>query len=159
MSLFLLNIILAVSWAALTGRFTLGGLAVGYVVGFGALWVAKPLFEDRGGGYFKRVWRWLKLVSLFLYELVVSSIEVAWDVITPGQGARPGILTMPLRVQGEAEVLLLANLISLTPGTLSLDVTEDCNTLVIHAMFADDPDAIREQIRTGMERWVREAME
>ncbi|MEM7711063.1 MAG: Na+/H+ antiporter subunit E, partial [Pseudomonadota bacterium] len=41
----------------------------------------------------------------------------------------------------------------------SLDVTEDCNTLVIHAMFADNPDEIRRQIETGMERWVREAME
>ncbi|MEM8849315.1 MAG: Na+/H+ antiporter subunit E [Pseudomonadota bacterium] len=159
MSLFLLNIILAISWAALTGNFTLAGLGIGYVVGFFALWIAQPLFADRGGGYFLRVYRWIRLIVLFHYELIVSSISVAWDVLTPRHRARPGIIAMPLRAKGEAEVLLVTNLISLTPGTLTLDVTEDCNTLVIHAMFADDPDEIRREIQMGMERWVREAME
>jgi multicomponent Na+:H+ antiporter subunit E len=56
-------------------------------------------------------------------------------------------------------ILLVTNLISLTPGTLSLDVTDDRKTLFIHAMFADDPDAIRAQLKGGMERWVKEAME
>jgi multicomponent Na+:H+ antiporter subunit E len=158
MSLFLLNILLAVAWAALTGNFTLAGLAIGLVVGFFALWIAQPLFANNGGGYFKRVWRWLKLLVMFHYELVVSSVEVAWDVLTPRHRARPGIISMPLSVQGEAGVLLVTNLVSLTPGTLTLDVTEDCRTLVIHAMFADDPDEIRHQIENGMERWAREAL-
>jgi multicomponent Na+:H+ antiporter subunit E len=146
------------AWAALTGNFTLPGLGIGFVVGFFALWIAQPLFENRGGGYFLRTWRWAKLLVLFHYELIVSSVQVAWDVLTPRHRARPGIITVPLKAQGEAEVLLVTNLISLTPGTLSLDVTEDCNTLVIHAMFADDPDEIRAQIANGMERWVREAL-
>jgi multicomponent Na+:H+ antiporter subunit E len=158
MNLFLLNVLLAFAWAGLTASFTLTGLAVGMVVGFGALWVASPLFENRGGGYFRRVFNWIKLLVLFLYELVVSSIYVAWDVLTPTQGSRPGIVAIPLRAQGEAEILLVTNLISLTPGTLSLDVTEDCNTLFVHAMFADDPDEIRRQIAEGMEKWVVEAV-
>ena len=159
MSLCLLNILLAIAWAALTGTFTLGGLAIGMGVGFFALWVAQPLFENRGGGYFTKVWRWIKLVVLFHYELIVSSLTVAWDVLTPRHRARPGIVAVPLRAKGEAEVLLVTNLISLTPGTLSLDVTEDCNTLYVHAMFADDPARIRRDIEEGMERWVREALE
>lgn len=158
MSVFLLNLLLAVSWAALTGQFTLPGLAIGFVVGFLALWVIQPLFGETGN-YFTRVWRWVKLVVLFHYELFVSSVSVAWDVLTPRHRARPGIITMPLKAKGEAEVLLVTNLISLTPGTLSLDVTEDCNTLVIHAMFADDRDKIVRDIENGMERWVREALE
>ncbi|TFL17298.1 Na+/H+ antiporter subunit E [Jannaschia formosa] len=159
MSLFLLNILLAIAWAALTGTFTLAGLAVGMVIGFFALWVAQPLFENRGGGYFTKVWRWLKLVVLFHYELIVSSLSVAWDVLTPRHRARPGIIAVPLKAKGEAEVLLVTNLISLTPGTLSLDVTADCNTLFVHAMFADDPEKIASDITNGMERWVREALE
>ena len=157
MSLFLLNLLLAVAWAALTGTFTLGGLAVGFAVGFAAMAAVSPLFETRAG-YFKRVWRWLKLLVLFHWELIVSSLSVAWDVLTPRHRARPGIVAVPLKAEGEAEVLLVTNLISLTPGTLSLDVTEDCRTLYVHAMFADDPDAIRAQIENGMERWVREAL-
>ena len=158
MSLFLLNLILAVAWAALTGTFTLAGLAIGFVVGFLALSVISPLFEDRGGGYFLRVWRWIKLILLFHWELIVSSISVAWDVLTPRHRARPGIVAVPMVAQGEAEVLLVTNLVSLTPGTLSLDVTEDCRTLYVHAMFADDPERIRRGIADGMERWVREAL-
>jgi multicomponent Na+:H+ antiporter subunit E len=158
MNIFTLNIALAVAWAALTGNITLSGLAVGFALGSAALYLAKPLFPgcDR---YFNRVWRWVKLCVLFLYELVVSSIQVIWDVITPNHKARPGIIAMPLDVEDEMEVLLVTNLISLTPGTLSLDVTDDCKTLFIHAMFADDPDAIRAQMKQGMERWVIEAME
>ncbi|AHM03007.1 Na(+) H(+) antiporter subunit E [Roseibacterium elongatum DSM 19469] len=158
MNIFTLNIALAVAWAALTGNITLSGLAVGFALGSAALFVTKPLFPgcDR---YFKRVWRWFKLCVLFLYELVVSSIQVVWDVLTPTHKARPGIISMQLEAKGEMEILLVTNLISLTPGTLSLDVTEDCNTLYIHAMFADNPEEIRQQIRDGMERWVMEAME
>lgn len=158
MNIFVLNIALAISWAALTGNVTLGGLLVGFAFGSAALYVTKPLFPG-SDTYFNRAWRWAKLVFLFLYELVVSSIQVVWDVLTPQHKARPGIIAMPLDAKGEMEVLLVTNLISLTPGTLSLDVTEDCNTLFIHAMFADDPDAIREQMKTGMERWVIEATE
>lgn len=159
MSVFLLNLLLAVAWAALIGQFTLGGLAVGFALGFVALWVIRPLFDDHGGGYFSKVYRWAKLLVLFHYELIVSSVSVAWDVLTPRHRARPGIITIPLKAKGEAEVLLVTNLISLTPGTLSLDVTEDCNTLVVHAMFADDSAQIAAQIENGMERWVREALE
>ncbi|MBM2577322.1 Na+/H+ antiporter subunit E [Jannaschia sp. Os4] len=156
MSLFLLNILLAVAWAALMGTFTVGGLATGFALGFVALWVVQSLFP--GSTYHGRVWRWLKLIVLFHYELIVSSFQVAWDVLTPTQRSRPGIVSVPLKAEGEAEVLLVTNLISLTPGTLSLDVTEDCNTLYVHAMFADDPQEIRDQIENGMERWVREAL-
>ncbi len=153
-----LNIVLAIAWAALTGNITLSGLAVGFVFGSMALYVTRPLFPG-SDLYFRRVWRWIKLLVLFLYELVVSSMQVVWDVLTPQHKSRPGIISVPLDVKGEMEILLVTNLISLTPGTLSLDVTEDQKTLYIHAMFADDPDAIRAQIKNGMERWVIEAME
>ncbi|MDG4649584.1 Na+/H+ antiporter subunit E [Roseibacterium sp. SDUM158017] len=158
MNIFTLNIALAVAWAALTGNITLSGLVVGFALGSAALYLTRPLFPgcDR---YFRRVWRWAKLCVLFLYELLASSMQVVWDVLTPSHKARPGVIAMPLDAKGEMEILLVTNLISLTPGTLSLDVTDDCNTLFIHAMFADDPDAIRAQMKNGMERWVIEAME
>jgi len=158
MNIFALNIALAVAWAALTGNFTLSGLAVGFALGFACLYLTRSLFPE-SGLYFKRIWRWFKLCVLFLYELVVSSLQVVREVLTPQHKARPGVIAMPLDVNREMEVLLVTNLITLTPGTLSLDVTEDCNTLFIHAMFADDPDEIRRQLKTGMERWVIEAME
>lgn len=158
MNIFALNIVLAIIWAALTANFSLQGLFIGFVLGSGALFLSRPLFPGCNT-YFRRSWLWNKLIFLFLYELVVSSIQVVWDVMTPAQTAKPGIISIPLDIEGEMGILLVTNLISLTPGTLSLDLTEDCKTLYIHAMFADDPDAIRAQIKNGMERWVIEALE
>jgi multicomponent Na+:H+ antiporter subunit E len=158
MNLFAVNIVLAVVWAALMASFTLTSLLVGYVLGFGALWLAQPLF-DQPQSYFRRVWRILRLTGFFLYELVVSSLRVAWDVITPSHGSNPAIVEMPLDVESDLEILLVTNLISLTPGTLSLDVTPDRKTLIVHAMFADDPEGLVRELKDGMERMVKEVFE
>jgi multicomponent Na+:H+ antiporter subunit E len=110
-------------------------------------------------GYFVRVYRVIRLILFFLYDLCVSSVQVAYDVLTPKDRSNPAILEMPLDVKSDIEILLVTNLISLTPGTLSLDVTEDRKTLIIHAMFADDPDAVIESLKSGMERMVKEVFE
>lgn len=157
MSLFAINIALAFAWAALTGTFTLPGLIVGFTLGYGALWLSQPLFNERSG-YFLRTFRVLKLAIVFLYELVVSSVRVLWDVVTPEHKSNPAILELPLEVETEFGILLTTNLISLTPGTLSLDVTPDRKRLIVHAMFADDPEEVIEGLRR-FERWVREAVE
>lgn len=158
MNLFALNILLAVVWAALVADFSALSLIFGFHIGFAALWMAQPLFSERSP-YFVRLWRTLRLTVYFLYELVVSSIRVAWDVITPTHLSNPAIIEMPLDVKSDIEILLVTNLISLTPGTLSLDVTPDRSTLIVHAMFADDPDALVRELKGGMERMVREVFE
>jgi len=78
--------------------------------------------------------------------------------VTPQNKSKPGILAMPLEVESDIEIMLLANLISLTPGTLSLDVSEDRRHLYVHAMFVDDEAALVAELKTGMERRVLEAM-
>jgi multicomponent Na+:H+ antiporter subunit E len=158
MSLFALNIVLAFVWAALSATFTLPSLVSGFVIGYGALWLAQPLFGERSP-YFVRVYRIIRLTLFFLWELVVSSIRVAWDVITPSHLSNPAIVEMPLDVESDLEILLVTTLISLTPGTLSLDVTPDRRTLIVHAMFADDPDALVKELKDGMERMVKEVFE
>lgn len=157
MNLLLLNIFLAIGWASLMGSFSLASLAAGFVVGYLALWIARPLFGE--STYFLRVWRVLRLAGLFLYELLVSSLRVAWDVVTPAHLSRPGIIAMPLDAKGDTEILLVASLISLTPGTLSLDVSPDRKTLYVHGMFVEDPEALKRELKEGMERSVIEAME
>ncbi|MDJ0950892.1 MAG: Na+/H+ antiporter subunit E [Alphaproteobacteria bacterium] len=156
MNLFVLNTLLALGWAALVGSFTLPSLLLGFGIGYVALLVARPLFGNTT--YFERVWRVLRLALLFVYELVVSSLRVVWDVITPTHLSRPGIIAMPLDAEGEGQVLLVANLISLTPGSLSIDVSADRRTLYVHAMFVDDPDALRKELKDGLERRVIEAV-
>lgn len=157
MNLLVLNAALALGWAALMGTFTLPTLLVGFVIGYLALWVVRPMFGATT--YFERVWRVLRLAGLFIYELFVSSLRVVWDVVTPTHLSQPGIIAMPLDVEGDGEILLVASLISLTPGTLSLDVSSDRKTLYVHAMFVEDPDALRQELKQGMERSVIEAVE
>lgn len=157
MNIFAVNIALAFVWSALTASFTLPSLIAGYTLGFGALWLVQPLFAERSP-YFLRTFRVIKLAAMFLYQLLVSSLEVAWDVITPEQKSRPAILEMPLEVETEWGLLLTTNLISLTPGTLSLDVSEDRKRLIVHAMFAEDPEAVVAGLKR-FETWVKEAVE
>ncbi|MEL6517664.1 MAG: Na+/H+ antiporter subunit E [Pseudomonadota bacterium] len=158
MNLFALNVTLAVVWAALWADFSLLQLLVGFVAGFGGLWLAQPLF-NAPSSYFLRAWRVVRLIGYFLYELILSSFRVAWDVVTPTHLSNPAIIRMPLDAKTDLEILLVTNLISLTPGTLSLDVTPDRSCLIVHAMFADDPDALVDELKGGMERMVMEVFE
>ncbi|WP_341365704.1 Na+/H+ antiporter subunit E [Yoonia sp. BS5-3] len=158
MNVFLLNILLAVIWAALWGTLTLAQLAIGFHIGFAILWLTQPMFGERSG-YFLRAWRVVRLIGFFLYDLCISSVRVAYDVLTPQDLSNPAILEMPLDVESDIEILLVTNLISLTPGTLSLDVTPDRKTLIVHAMFADDPQAVIDSLKSGMERMVKEVFQ
>ena len=158
MRTFASNLILAAAWAIFFGGFTWITMLSGFIVGFGVLWLLQPLNEVKST-YFKRVWYWAKLLVLFHYELIVSSVQVIWDIITPDHLSHPAIFEMPLDVKTDTGILLVTNLISLTPGTLSIDVSEDRKSLLIHAMFAKDPDAVCAQLKSGMERWVIDAVE
>jgi len=155
MTWLLLNGVLALGWAALWGSFAWPILASGFAVGYGALWIVRPLFGETT--YFGRVWSVTGLALFFLYELVVSSLRVVWDVITPSHRSRPGIIAVPLDAKDDGQIMMVANLVSLTPGSLSLDVSDDRKTLYVHAMFIDDPEESRREIKDGLERKVLEA--
>lgn len=156
MNLFLVNIFLALGFSALLGRLNLSGFIAGFVVGYLALWLSKPLYGKTG--YFERLPRVLGLITYFGKELLISNLKVLWDVITPRHISRPGIIALPLDARTDAEIMLVANLISLTPGTLSLDLSEDRRLLYIHVMFLDDIERTRREIKQGLERRVLEVM-
>jgi len=89
---------------------------------------------------------------LFVYELVLSAWRVAVLVMSPKLDIKPGIFAYPLKVDRDFEITLLANLITLTPGTLSVDVSEDRRTLYVHALDCSDPEQLRRDIAEGFER-------
>ena len=154
--LLLLNIFLAFAWCAAFGSFTLSNLLIGFIVGSAALWFTRPLYGETD--YFQRGTRTVQLGVFFIYELIVSSLRVVWDVLTPAVRSRPGIVAVPMDAKTDMEIMLLANLISLTPGTLSLDVSPDRRVLYVHAMFIDDPRSTTDEIKQGMERRLMEVM-
>ncbi len=156
MTPFVINLALAIGWAALFSAFTLPSLAAGFAVGYAILWVLSPLFAD--SRYCRRLFRLVRLGVYFLWDLLASSLQVAWDVLTPTHRSRPGIVAVPIDAVSDLEITTLANLVSLTPGTLSLDLSDDRKTLYVHAMFVDDPETIRKGIKSKMERRVLEAL-
>lgn len=158
MNTLLANLLFAVIWALFFGGFTWLTVLSGLTVGYAILWLLQPL-QGASSGYFKRVWYWIKLIVMFHWELFVSSLQVLWDIFTPTHLSNPAIIEMPLDVKSDAGILLVTNLISLTPGTLSIDVSEDRKTLKLHVMFADDPDGVIRALKGGMERWVIDAVE
>ena len=156
MTVLLWNIMLALSWAALMGEVTALSLAVGFVLGFVILYSVRRLL--RPSRYFEKLWQSLRLAGLFAWELVVANLRIAYEVVTPSHNMRPGVVAIPLDAETDAEITLLANLITLTPGTLSLDVSDDRRVLYIHAMYVDDVEELRRSIKDGFEKRVMELL-
>jgi len=99
------------------------------------------------------------LAWLFVIELLKSAWSVARTVVRPRMELAPGIIAYPLRVESDVGITLLANLITLTPGTLSVDVSEDRRYLYIHALDCSDPEALRQDIANGFERRIMEVFQ
>lgn len=154
MNLLLLNFAFAVVFATLLGGGRIGDFFAGFILGYGVLWVTQPLYPQTR--YFHKFPKALNLAGYFLKELVLSNLKVLWDIVTPEHINRPGIIGVPLDARSDLEIFLVANLLSLTPGTLSVDISEDKATLFVHVMFLEDVEHTRRVIKQELERRVLE---
>ncbi|MDB9744314.1 Na+/H+ antiporter subunit E [Fibrobacterales bacterium] len=154
MTYLVLNVFLAVVWMLINSSFRLFDFIVGYAIGMACLWLTQPL--TKSNTYFKRFFAFIKLITFFIYDMVVSVVEVVWEILTPTQLSSPDIIKVPLTVSTDLEITLLANLVSLTPGTLSLDVAADRSHLIIHSMFAENPQEVIDSIKNGVEKRILE---
>lgn len=99
-----------------------------------------------------RSWRVAFFVVYYAYEFAYSNVQVLREVLRRRRRAAPAVVTLPLRCRTPLEVVLLANAINLTPGTLTLEIMVNPPTLYVHGMFATDPTAFVEQLRTTEKR-------
>lgn len=155
MILFVFNLLLAIVWAAVTGSASFLNLVFGFVLSALALAIVRQSYG--GVLYLGRIRRIAALLLLFLRELANSAWTVAVTVMSPRLDVKPGIFAFPLTVDRDFEIALLANLITLTPGTLSVDVSDDRKTLYVHALDCSDPEATKRSIADGFERRIMEA--
>ena len=148
------NILLTFVWVALTGDFSVENYLFGFFLNFHILWL---ITVGRGRSrYFFIVPKVIILLLFFLYELIKANLQVAYEVITPRLNMTPGIIMVPLDVKSDIGITILANMISLTPGTLSLDVSNDKKVLFVHAMYIKDRDKFIRSIKDGFERRILE---
>jgi len=152
------NLLLALAWTALRGEFSLANLTTGLVLGHVIF-----VFLVKGGvlpasPYIGGVHRAVGLAAFFFWELVRANLRLALDVATPRFQMKPGILAIPLDTTRDWEILLLAMLINLTPGSVALDVSDDRTVMYVHVMYIDSPEKARADIKDGFERRVRELL-
>jgi multicomponent Na+:H+ antiporter subunit E len=133
------SILLAFAWAALQGEITLANLVVGYL--FGTL---APRMAHAAG-----------LAGYFAWELLLANMRVAIDVVRPHTTIRPAVLAIPLDVTKDGEILLLSMLINITPGSVTIDLSDDRRTLYVHVMHMKSAEASRREIKEGFERRVK----
>jgi multicomponent Na+:H+ antiporter subunit E len=150
MKLYLLNVILAFLWAALTANFSFGNIILGFIIAFIVIAIISKIWVKEA--YAKKTWLLFSFVLYIIYELFISSFKVAADVLRPKLRNTPGVIAIPLETDTDVEITILANLISLTPGTLTLDVSSDKKTLFVHTMFADDVDGLKASIKDHLEK-------
>ncbi|WP_332717164.1 Na+/H+ antiporter subunit E [Pelagibacterium mangrovi] len=159
MTFVFLVVALSLIWAAVTGSFTVLNLLLGALVGG----IAALFIRDRIGRphLATRLGRVLSLALLFIVELALSAWRVAILVVSPNMKKRlaPSIIAYPLTVTSDVQITLLANLITLTPGTLSVDVSEDRSVLYIHVLEMHDREETIASIKNGFEARIIEVFQ
>lgn len=150
----LLNVCLAFVWMFLTVSFNGASFIIGYVIGLLIIFMLRRFFHSRF--YLVPVFVVVKLLFIFLKELVLSNIAVAKIVIKPSLHVEPAIFALPTQLKKEWEITVLAMLITLTPGTLVLDVSDDKSTLYIHALNSPDVQEAIQSIKQSFEKTIME---
>ncbi|MCW8280560.1 MULTISPECIES: Na+/H+ antiporter subunit E [Agrobacterium] len=158
MSLYVVQLLFVVVWLAVTGSLTLANIIFALIVSTLALWLIRHQLPG-GRNHWLRLGRVLSLVLLFFKELALSAWKVAVMVTRPKLDVQPGIFAYPLTVTTDFEITLLANLITLTPGTLSVDVSPDRKMLYVHAIDCSDIETAKNDIKNGFEKKIMEAFQ
>lgn len=137
-------------WESVTWANLLGGMVVAGLI----LYMIPPVTPVPGVGF--RPVAAVKLLVYFLKELVVASAVVAWEVATPGSGINTAVVSVSLTSQMAGVITAAASMVSLTPGTITLEVDEETSTLFIHVLHLRSPEETRESVRR-LERLILEA--
>lgn len=134
-------------------RFNFSGLEIlALLIGiFLILWLSSFLYYR---SYFHTLKGVISLVFYFLKELIISNFRVIYFILSPGHKFRPAILELPLSLKSDFSITLLANLITLTPGTITLEISKDKKSLFFHVIDVpeQDLDKAKQKIKNGFEK-------
>ncbi len=140
----------------LTGDLDFNNFLEGFLIGFAIVLILKASSGETK--YFSRIPKLISFIIYFTYELILANLKIAMDILTPTHLMKPAIVAIPLDAKTDLEITLLANIITLTPGTLSLDLSKDRKTLYIHAMYVVSAEETIKEIKEGFEKKLLEVM-
>ncbi len=151
-----MNLMLTFVWVALTGHLDYINFLFGFTLSFFVLW----LIEHKGTNtqYFYRVPKILNFFIYFFVDMLKANWEVTKDIMTPNYKTTPGIVQFPMNAKTDFEITMLCNVISLTPGTLILDVSEDKKVIFIHVMYITNKEKFINRMRNVTEKKLLEIL-
>jgi multicomponent Na+:H+ antiporter subunit E len=155
-SLFLSNLILAIIWVMATGTLTEENFLFGFFISFAILWVITFKKEERK--YFTVIPKLLAYMLFIFWEIIKANFQSLKESFYPKSKLEPAIVKVPLDAKTNMEISILSNIISLTPGTLIMDVSDDKKVVYVHVMHLVDKDDFIKEIKLKFEKPLLELM-
>ncbi|MEL7100253.1 MAG: Na+/H+ antiporter subunit E [Pseudomonadota bacterium] len=151
----LLTLILAIVWTLLQNQVSAGMVVFGIILGI-IIPRATAIWWPESPGQFRMV-RMVGYAGIVLWDIIVANIEVAWIVLTvPNAKLKPAWIVVPLELKSPEAITMLAGTITLTPGTVSADMSDEGRCLLVHVLHTEDPDAVRDEIKSRYEARLKE---
>lgn len=150
-----LTILLAVVWTLLQNNISAGMVVFGLILGIIIPRMTSAWWPDRPNGF--RLGLMIRYSLIVMWDILVANVQVAWIVLTvPNAKLKPAWVIVPLDLRQPEAITILAGTITLTPGTVSADLSNGGHSLLVHALHTDDPDGIRDEIKDRYERRLKE---
>ena len=154
---------LALAWCFVHGTVSIQNFLAGFLLAFIVIWPLRKFYsfnkELSLGKYIRKIPAQLRFFWMLTIEIIKANIMVAKIVLQPKIDIKPGVIAVPIRTKTDMGITALANTITLTPGTLTIDVSDDKSVLYVHAIDTSDPEGLLEFIREDIEKYVLEAFE
>jgi len=150
-----LALLLAVVWVILQNGFSAGMAVFGLILGTVIVRITAAFWPERPGGV--RIGKMLSYIVLVLWDIIIANVQVAWIVLTvPNAKLKPAWIVIPLDLRTPEAISLLAGTITLTPGTVSADLSQSGHYLLVHVLHTDNPEAERDSIKSRYEARLKE---
>lgn len=146
----LLSFFLWVIWLLLNNTTAMGHVVLGGLLAIFIPWLTSSFWPEKI--VIKRPWLLIKYILVVLFEIMVANVVVAKLILGRSNKLNPGFIHYELQLKSPVGIGLLANTISLTPGTVSCDLSEDRRFLLIHSLHIDDVATIKADIHRKFER-------
>lgn len=153
-----LSVVLVLTWMLLVNRWAVGSMVFALIIGVVVPLMTAPYWPNAHG--YSRPGKIPAYLLIVLQDIIKANFAVAGIVLfKPRHALRPAWITVPLDLRRPEAITALAGTITLTPGTVSCDLSEDGHSLLVHCLHAPDPAAVLDEIKTRYEARLKEIFE